>query len=101
MINTSPILTSNSQCSGDRTSCSDIAHTTLVVSSVSTSHSQCVGVGGSGPLICHNLREVMATVITDHITSSVQVTVVAGPPVEVQVRVNTGGSALTAESRLN
>ena len=33
--------------------------------------------------------------------SRVQVTVVAGPPVETQVRVNTGGSAETADTRLN
>ena len=33
--------------------------------------------------------------------SRVQVTVVAGPPVETQVRVNTGGLALRADARLN
>ena len=33
--------------------------------------------------------------------SRVQVTVVAGPPVETQVRVNAGGSAVRAEVRLN
>ena len=33
--------------------------------------------------------------------SRVQVTVVAGPPVETQVRVNTGGSAVRADTRLN
>ena len=33
--------------------------------------------------------------------SRVQVTVVAGPPVETQVRVNTGGSAVGVVWRLN
>ena len=33
--------------------------------------------------------------------SRVQVTVVAGPPVEIQVRVNTGGSAVGVVWRLN
>ena len=37
----------------------------------------------------------------DAAPSRVQVTVVAGPPVETQVRVNTGGSAVRAEVRLN
>ena len=59
------LLTVHSQCLC--VSVPIIAHTTRVVSSVSPSHSQCVGVGSS-PHICHSLREVMATVITDHIT---------------------------------